>query len=471
MHPTHPGRRPWPTVLLLVVTALLLALFAVVLVAPPVGAHPLGGVESSNYQARVLAVRPPVPGLTVEVVDAGSRLRLVNTGPRDVVVLGYQLEPWLRVGPRGVFENSRSPTLQMAGPRRADSPPPAAVDPGAPASWRQVDAGQSVAWHDHRAHWEADEPPTQVRRAPGSTHVVIPQWTVKLRSGRRLVDVVGEVRWLPGPSPLPWLAGAALLAMAVVAVGRTRRWSDALAAALALVVALDLVQAAGAWTAAQAPLAGKLLSIGASAAGWVLAGLAIRQLLRRRVESGLFQLLLAAGLLTVVGGLGDLGYLLRSQLATTLPTWVVRAAVTAKIGLGLGALTAAALRLQRTLTPQAEDRHDQGWTWVEAERGGGSREPTVRGWAADVDSPAPATRGWAGGGDSPARSIRGLAMLPRRGPQDPEGRVKAARATVEAPAGATVEAGGTLATVLPWPGGRRADSFDDLDDPDLPGGA
>ena len=51
MHPTHPGRRPWPTVLLLVVTTLLLALFAVVLVAPPVGAHPLGGVEPSNYQA------------------------------------------------------------------------------------------------------------------------------------------------------------------------------------------------------------------------------------------------------------------------------------------------------------------------------------------------------------------------------------------------------------------------------------
>jgi hypothetical protein len=304
-----------------------------------------------------------------------------------------------------------------------------------------------------------------VRRAPGSTHVVIPQWTVKLRTGGRLVDVVGEVRWVPGPSPLPWLAGAALLAMAVVAVGRTRRWSDALAAALALVVALDLVQAAGAWTAAQAPPAGKLLSIGASAAGWVLAGLAIRQLLRRRVESGLFQLLLAAGLLTVVGGLGDLGYLLRSQLATTLPTGVVRTAVTAKIGLGLGALTAAALRLQRTLTPQVEDRHDQGWTWAEAERDAGSREPAVRGWAADVDNPA--------------RSIRGLATLPHRGPRDPEGRVKAARAPAEAPAGAPVEvpadapaeAGGTLATVLPWPGGRRADSFDDLDDPDLPGGA
>ena len=141
MHPTHPRRRPWPTVLLLAVTAVALALLAVVLVAPPVGAHSLGGVEPSNYRARVLAVRPPVPGLTVEVVDAGTRLRLVNTGPRDVVVLGYQSEPWLRVPPGGV-----------------------------------------VTWHDRRARWEAEQPPAEVRRAPGSAHLVIPEWIVPLRT-------------------------------------------------------------------------------------------------------------------------------------------------------------------------------------------------------------------------------------------------------------------------------------------------
>jgi hypothetical protein len=38
MHPTHPRRRPWPTVLLLAVTAVALALLAVVLIAPPAGA-------------------------------------------------------------------------------------------------------------------------------------------------------------------------------------------------------------------------------------------------------------------------------------------------------------------------------------------------------------------------------------------------------------------------------------------------
>jgi hypothetical protein len=44
MHPSHPRRRPWPTVLLLLVTAMALALLAVVLIAPPAGAHALGGV-------------------------------------------------------------------------------------------------------------------------------------------------------------------------------------------------------------------------------------------------------------------------------------------------------------------------------------------------------------------------------------------------------------------------------------------
>ena len=463
MHPTHPRRRPWPTVLLLVVTALLLALFAVVLIAPPAGAHSLGGVEPSNYRTQVLAVRPPVPGLSVDVVDAGTRLRLVNTGPSDVVVLGYQAEPWLRIGPRGVFENSRSPTVAMAGPRRADSPAPAAADPAAPASWRQVDPGRSVAWHDHRAHWEADEPPAQVRRAPGSAQVVIPNWTVKLRTGGRLVDVVGEVRWVPGPSPLPWLAGAALLAMAVVAAGRTRRWSEALVAALALVVGLDLVQTAGSLAAAQAPLASMLPSLAASAAGWVLAALAVRQLLRRRVESGLFQLLLAAGLLTVVGGLGDLGFLLRSQLATGLPGWMVRIAVAAKIGLGVGALAAAGLRLRVTVrdwdpVPQDWDPADQ------------DRVPVDQDWA-PARPPV----------DTHEHPRHASATLPLRGAESPGAGFQRARewgtARERAAAGERAAARErepaaahpTLATVLPWPGPRR--SGDTLDDPDLPGGA
>ena len=396
MLPTHPRRRPWATLLLLVLMALLLALVAVVLVAPPVRAGALGGVEPSNYRTRVLAVRPPVPGLSVEVVDAGTRLRLANGGPEDVVVLGDQSEPWLRVPPGGV-----------------------------------------VSWHDRRARWDADEPPAQVRRAPGSVHVVIPEWTVPLRAGGQLVEVVGEVRWVPGPSPLPWLAGAAVLAMAVAAAGRTRRWVGALVAALGLVVALDLVQVAGALAGTEAPLAGTLPPLAASAAGWVVAVLAIRQLLRGRYESGLFQLLLAAGLLTVVGGLGDLGFVLRSELPSGLPAWVARAAVTAKIGLGLGALVAAGLRLsQLRLLRQPDD---------------GLPEDLDPSFDLDFDPDPPQPAELAPAGARRLHVVGGRA----RGADGADGE----RATP--PAGATV---------LPWPGPRRP-SGDPFDDPDLPGGA
>jgi hypothetical protein len=466
MHPTHPRRRPWPTVLLLLVTALLVALAAVVVVAPPAGAsHSLGGTEPSNYQTRVLGVRPAVEGVSVEVVDGGTRLRLHNGSGREVVVLGYQSEPWLRVGP-----------------------------------------GQSVTWHDHRAHWEAGEPPAQVRRSPGSAQVAVPRWTIELRTGRRLADVVGEVRWVPGPSPLPWLAGAAVLAMAVVAAARGRRWLGALVAALALLVALDLVQLAGTWIEARPPLAGKLLSLGASAAGWVLAALAVRQLLRRRLESGLFQLLLAAGLLTLVSGLGDLGFLLRSQLASILPDQLVRAAVAAKLGLGTGALTAAALQLRVLLSIQS------------ATRAAGAAVPIAAVPAGAVDNHAPPPPGSATlphrGGRYRRLGLEGAsppgappfgahwedasdAGDPREGVQlwdwdderldfedwdepdllderfaaparVPELHVVGGRAS-RRPEPASAASGSTSATVLPWPSHRRPPTF--FDDPDLPGGA
>jgi hypothetical protein len=456
MHPTHPRRRPWPAVLLLLVTALLVALAAVVVVAPPAGADSLTGAEPSNYQTRVLGVRPALEGVSVEVVDTGTRLRLHNRSDREVVVLGYAGELWLRVQP-----------------------------------------GQSATWHDHRAHWEAQEPPAQVRRSPGSAQVAVPEWTVKLRTGRRLADVVGEVRWVPGPSPLPWLAGAAVLAMAVVAAGRGRRWLGALVAALALVVALDLVQLAGAWIGARPPLAGKLLGLGASAAGWVLAALAVRQLLRRRLESGLFQLLLAAGLLTVVSGLGDLGFLLRSQLASGLPDAIVRAAVAAKLGLGIGALTAATLQLRSLLSAQAKSAAGaEGMDGADGIKGPGpvdshrhARHPSATLPHRGGRSPRPGLEGasfeGAPVGDAPVAGARlwdwddePLGFEAWDDPGPPDERFGAARVSELHVVGgrasrrrqpATTASSTTLATVLPWPSHRRPGTF--ADDPDLPGGA
>ena len=369
-------------------------------VAPPAGAHSLGGTEPSNYRTRVLGVRPALDGVSVEVVDAGTRLRLHNRSGQEVVVLGY--------AGRALAAGRARPVRHLARPPR-------------PLGGRR-----------------AARPGRGGR--PGRRRWPFPNWTVKLRTGRRLVDVVGEVRWVPGPSPLPWLAGAALLAMAVVAAGRSRRWRERPGGRARPGGGPRPGPAGRRLVGAQAPLAGELLSLGASAAGWVLAALAVRQLLRRRVESGLFQLLLAAGLLTVVSGLGDLGFLLRSQLASGLPDWMVRAAVAAKLGLGVGALTAAALQLRVTVRDSGPRQRGRG-------RPTGRARPTP----VDIDEHPPSCRLRSpSGGPNVAGGVRAVASAGRRASAN-----RAAALDL-----------GHGAAVAGTPPSRRL-----LDDPDLPGGA
>ena len=74
MHPTHPRRRSWPTVVPLVVTALLVALAAVVLVAPPAGAtaqlRPGELVELLGEARRAAPEPSPLPWLAGAALPA-----------------------------------------------------------------------------------------------------------------------------------------------------------------------------------------------------------------------------------------------------------------------------------------------------------------------------------------------------------------------------------------------------------------
>jgi hypothetical protein len=93
-----------------------------------------------------------MPGLTMRVVDRGDQLALTNVTERDIVVLGYEGEPYLRVGPRGVFSNQRSSATFLNRDRFPTIQLPAQVNPKAAPVWRRVGGGRTVTWHDHRAH-------------------------------------------------------------------------------------------------------------------------------------------------------------------------------------------------------------------------------------------------------------------------------------------------------------------------------
>jgi len=183
--------------------------------------------------------------------------------------------------------------------------------------------------------------------------VIVPDWQVPLRQGDRTMVVRGDITWVPGPSPWPWvLTAVGLFAAALAAAGGYRR-PRVLAVVALVAVAADMVHTAGALLASTAPLAAQLYGAATAAAGWVVSGLAAYRLLRGRADTGLIYLLLGGVFLTLAGALPDLSALGRSQLASSFGPVVTRAAITFTLGLGAAMVVAglAGFRSPRRAEP------------------------------------------------------------------------------------------------------------------------
>ncbi len=326
---------------------MLLAVGSVLAAAEPAGAHGVAGIQPSNFATRVLAVVPATPGIHVQADDLGNKLQLDNHTGRDVVVLGYDNEPYLRVGPAGVFENVRSPAVYLNRTRTGNVPVPASADPHAPPQWHQTGVGTTVRWHDHRAHWLAATNPPQVQRDPGSRHL-IQRWTVTLVADRTRIQVHGDVVWVPGPSPWIWLAVALGFALAVVVLAATRLGRAAVAASLAVLIVGETAHVFGSWAATTVAGSTKLAASAYALGGIAVAALALVWVVRRGVHPAAPLLLLAGLFLALAGGLADVTALYRSQLPTTLPVTLARFEIAATIGLGAGIAIVGGWRLRPT---------------------------------------------------------------------------------------------------------------------------
>ena len=165
--------------------------------------------------------------MTVRILQFGDELELVNETTTEVVVPGYYDEPYLRIGPDGVWRNANSPAtyinLDRYAPRRRC---PSSADADAEPDWEQVSTEPHYVWHDHRTHWMSAEPaaaggrrPTRRRRTRSF------EWTVPLRARRAPTwRSTGVLTWTPPPSP--WLVWP-LYVGAGAAGGRGRRCSPA----------------------------------------------------------------------------------------------------------------------------------------------------------------------------------------------------------------------------------------------------
>jgi len=317
------------------------ALATLVATAAPASAHTVGGVNATNYRTTIRSVSPSGGAVTIRVIDNGARLELRNTGKQDVIVEGYDGEPYLRVGPRGAFENVHSPARYLNRVRRNAAPPPASADPKAPPEWTQISSGTVARWHDHRAHWMGGIDPPIVQREPGHEHL-IQRFVIPLHRGDTSIRVTGDVRWIPGPSPWPWIAGAAVLAIGTVIGARTRAAPTVLGAALTAALIGAVVHAVGAWTYATNAFPNRagdaLPTIGAAALGVV----ALVQLRRRGLRAAAPLLVFAGLFLGIAIGLADISALTRSQLPTDLAPALDRLTIAVALGGGVGVAGGAA---------------------------------------------------------------------------------------------------------------------------------
>jgi hypothetical protein len=328
------------------VTATFLSI-GVLLPAQPAMAHG-GGDATSNYRTRITSVRPSPPGLEVQLLDVDSTIRLTYTGPGTLVVVGYEGEPYLRIGPNGVEHNLHSPATYLNEDRYARVALPTMADPDAAPEWRQVSAGRAVAFHDHRTHWMDTVPPAAVRADPGRQTVIFDHWQIPLTVDGQTVTINGDLTWVPAPSRLPWvLVGLALAGLA--AIGLTRRsWPRVALGIAAFGTAVFCIDTVGYWRAASATgmqrawlIGWPLLAIGATAAMAVA--------LRRRSTTPSASTALAALVVSAIGGWDRIDVVSHSQVQSAHADVLTRAAATACLALG-GALL---VRFLADLVPRA----------------------------------------------------------------------------------------------------------------------
>jgi hypothetical protein len=313
--------------------------------APPAGAHGLGGLSPTNYETVLQSVSPRVDGVSVHVTDLGTKVEVTNDSGRDLVVLGYSSEPYLRIGPDGVFENTRSPATSLNRSTTISGAPPKRADPNATPVWRLVSTGTTARWHDHRAHFMGTDDPPEVARDPDHRHVV-DHWVLPMRLGNQAVVARGEIVYVPPPSPWPWALGAMLLAALVFVLARTRAWRTVFVVVLAVLTVTEVVHVVGLWDASTATFGTKLAESAYSFAGIALALLALGWMWRKGVDAAVPLVLVASIFLFVAGGLADVTALGNSQIPSTLSAAVARLLVTLTLGLGAGLAVAAAVRLR-----------------------------------------------------------------------------------------------------------------------------
>ena len=275
-----------------------------------------------DVRSQVTGLTPSSAGIHAEVLGGDSFLHLRVDPGTQVVVIGYQDEPYLRVGADGTVQvNDRSPARWLNEKRLADVPVPPSADPTAPPAWRTIGHGGSVSWHDHRTHWMATTKPDPPVR----------EWSVPLRVDDRAVTIDGRYAFVTPPPIWLWWGVAAAIAMLTTVVAWSRvGWAGAVVGptgVLAVVVGWALWRVPGGNSAGATAMVLGAIAVAGAVAGWWG---------RRGTYAGVF--VAASGAALVAYALPRITVFEHAVLITQLPATLDRLSVAAAVGAGGAAL-------------------------------------------------------------------------------------------------------------------------------------
>jgi hypothetical protein len=305
--------------------AVVAALAALVLHAGPAGADP---PRPTDYRSTVTGFDPATGVVRAEIVGGDTFLQLTVDDDHEVVVDGYNREPYLRFRADGTVERNRhSPATYLNESRTGQVTLPAEADEEARPDWERVGSGGTYAWHDHRIHWMGAGRPQGLQ--PGDK---VQDWTVSLVVDGTPATITGTLVLAEGVSPLPWVVLGLVAAGLVVLVGRRHPLRAAPAAVF--------VAAAGAMVAGTAQY--RLVPDGAGANPLLMAvpaaGLGLSAVaLGLRGRSPAMPVTLAAAAAVIGWAVLRAPVLWKPVLPTDLPYALDRGLTAAALGLALAA--------------------------------------------------------------------------------------------------------------------------------------
>lgn len=223
------------------VTTAVAAVVFVCLAATPAWADP---ATPTNYRSEVTAT-VPADRFTAEIIGGDAFVRMMVVPGVDVVVLGYEGEPYIWFAPDGtVSVNTRSAATYLNDDRYGRAQLPGTVDVDAEPTWEERASGGAYSWHDHRTHWMSRTPPFAVQDTDGNESVEIFSWTLPLRVDGEPGSIDGSLSWVPSSGSLVWILVAVVSGFLV---WLALRWKPrAIAGLLTGTAALALVVAVGA---------------------------------------------------------------------------------------------------------------------------------------------------------------------------------------------------------------------------------